>query len=65
LAGIPGLSLPNGLADEDQLPSSIQLLAPAREDQRLYSVGAVLEKAHESIWGKRMIDFAPEVKAGA
>jgi aspartyl-tRNA(Asn)/glutamyl-tRNA(Gln) amidotransferase subunit A len=65
LAGIPGLSLPNGLADEDQLPSSIQLLAPAREDKRLYSVGAVLEKAHENVWGKRMIDFAPEVKAGA
>lgn len=65
LAGIPGLSLPNGLADEDQLPSSIQLLAPAREDKRLYSVGAVLEKAHENVWGKKMIDFAPEVKAGA
>lgn len=65
LAGIPGLSLPNGLADEDQLPSSIQLLAPAREDKRLYSVGSVLEKAHENVWGKRMIDFAPEVKAGA
>jgi aspartyl-tRNA(Asn)/glutamyl-tRNA(Gln) amidotransferase subunit A len=65
LAGIPGLSLPNGLADEDQLPSSIQLLAPAREDKRLYAVGSVLEKAHENVWGKRMIDFAPEVKAGA
>jgi len=65
LAGIPGLSLPNGLADEDQLPSSIQLLAPAREDKRLYSVGSVLEKVHENVWGKRMIDFAPEVKAGA
>ncbi len=65
LAGIPGLSLPNGLADEDNLPSSIQLLAPAREDKRLYSVGSVLEKAHENVWGKRMIDFAPEVKAGA
>lgn len=65
LAGIPGMSLPNGLADEDQLPSSIQLLAPAREEKRLYAVGSVLEKAHESVWGKRMIDFAPEVKAGA
>jgi aspartyl-tRNA(Asn)/glutamyl-tRNA(Gln) amidotransferase subunit A len=65
LAGIPGLSLPNGLADEDQLPSSIQLLANARAEKRLYEVGAVLEKAHENVWGKRMIDFAPEVKAGA
>jgi aspartyl-tRNA(Asn)/glutamyl-tRNA(Gln) amidotransferase subunit A len=65
LAGIPGMSLPNGLADEDGLPSSIQLLAPARGEQKLYSVGSVLEKAHEGVWGKRMIDFAPEVKAGA
>lgn len=65
LAGVPGLSLPNGLADEDGLPSSIQFLAPARADHRLYEVGAVLEREHENIWGKRMIDFAPEVKAGA
>lgn len=65
LAGIPGMSLPNGLADEDQLPSSIQLLAPARGEKKLYEVGSVLEKAHEGVWGKRMIDFAPAVKAGA
>ena len=65
LAGIPGMSLPNGLADEDDLPSSIQLLAPARGEKKLYEVGSVLEKAHEGVWGKRMIDFAPEVKAGA
>ena len=30
LAGVPGLSLPGGLADEDGLPVGIQLLAPAR-----------------------------------
>jgi aspartyl-tRNA(Asn)/glutamyl-tRNA(Gln) amidotransferase subunit A len=65
LAGTPGISVPNGLADEDGLPSGIQLLAPAREDKRLYSIGAALEALHESVWGKRMIDFAPEVKAGA
>jgi aspartyl-tRNA(Asn)/glutamyl-tRNA(Gln) amidotransferase subunit A len=65
LAGTPGMSIPNGLADEDGLPSGIQLLAPAREDKRLYSIGAALEALHEGVWGKRMIDFAPEVKAGA
>lgn len=62
LAGIPGMSLPNGLAEEDGLPVGIQLLAPAREDARLYQVGGFLEKAHEDIWGKRMIDFAPELE---
>jgi aspartyl-tRNA(Asn)/glutamyl-tRNA(Gln) amidotransferase subunit A len=62
LAGIPGMSVPNGLADEDGLPTGIQLLAPARADARLYQVGAALEKMHEDIWGKRMIDFAPELE---
>ena len=62
LAGIPGMSLPNGLADEDGLPVGIQLLAPARQDARLYQVGATLEAMHEQVWGKRMIDFAPELE---
>ncbi len=65
LAGTPGMSIPNGLATEDDLPSGIQLLAPAREDKRLYAIGAALEALQEGVWGKRMIDFAPEVKAGA
>ena len=39
LAGIPGISLPAGLAAEDGLPVGIQFLAPAREDARLYTVG--------------------------
>ncbi len=30
LAGVPGMSLPSGLADEDGLPAGIQILAPAR-----------------------------------
>lgn len=62
LAGIPGMSLPNGLAEEDGLPVGIQLLAPAHEDARLYQVGGFLEQAHEQVWGKRMIDFAPELE---
>jgi aspartyl-tRNA(Asn)/glutamyl-tRNA(Gln) amidotransferase subunit A len=62
LAGIPGMSIPIGLADEDNLPVGLQLLAPARGDARLYQVGAALEKMHEDIWGKRMIDFAPELE---
>ncbi|WP_296630025.1 Asp-tRNA(Asn)/Glu-tRNA(Gln) amidotransferase subunit GatA [Rhodoluna sp.] len=61
LAGIPGIAVPNGLAEEN-MPSGIQFLAPAREDARLYQVGATLEKLHEDVWGKRMIDFAPELQ---
>ena len=61
LAGIPGMAIPNGMA-ENNMPSGIQLLAPAREDARLYQVGAALEKMHEEVWGKRMIDFAPALE---
>ncbi len=61
LAGIPGLSLPGGLADEDNLPVGIQLLAPAREDARLYRVGAVLESILEEKWGGHLLAQAPEL----
>ena len=44
-------SFPCGLADEDGLPVGLQLLAPARQDARLYRVGAVLESLLEAKWG--------------
>ncbi|YAL84194.1 Asp-tRNA(Asn)/Glu-tRNA(Gln) amidotransferase subunit GatA [Dermacoccaceae bacterium W4C1] len=50
LAGIPGMSLPAGLA-EDGLPVGFQVLAPATKDERLYSVGAALEAALHQKWG--------------
>jgi aspartyl-tRNA(Asn)/glutamyl-tRNA(Gln) amidotransferase subunit A len=62
LAGIPGISLPIGTADEDNLPVGIQFLAPAMEDARLYSVGAALEGILEAKWGKTMMGFAPNVE---
>src|SRR6476620_11741796 len=33
LAGVPGMSIPSGLADEDGLPAGIQILAPAMKDE--------------------------------
>ena len=47
LAGIPGLSLPIGTAEEDGLPVGRQLLAPAFEDARLYRAGAAIERLIE------------------
>jgi aspartyl-tRNA(Asn)/glutamyl-tRNA(Gln) amidotransferase subunit A len=35
LAGVPGISVPNGLAEEDGLPTGVQVLAPALADDRL------------------------------
>ncbi|WP_171041329.1 Asp-tRNA(Asn)/Glu-tRNA(Gln) amidotransferase subunit GatA [Sinomonas susongensis] len=63
LAGVPGLSLPGGLADEDGLPVGIQLLAPAREDARLYRVGAALESLLEAQWGGPLLSKAPVLGA--
>jgi len=51
LAGVPAISLPAGVADEDGLPVGIQFTAPAREDARLYRVGAGLEALLNDTWG--------------
>jgi len=63
LAGVPGMSLPSGLADEDGLPAGIQILAPATMDERLYAVGAALEAALVDRWGAPILDRAPELGA--
>ncbi|MBB2985342.1 Asp-tRNA(Asn)/Glu-tRNA(Gln) amidotransferase subunit GatA [Terracoccus luteus] len=63
LAGVPGMSVPSGLADEDGLPAGIQILAPAMKDERLYSVGAALEAALLDRWGGPILDRAPALGA--
>ena len=63
LAGLPGMGLPMGLAPEDGLPTGIQLMAPARADARLYTVGAALEALLEDTWGHTLISRAPELSA--
>jgi aspartyl-tRNA(Asn)/glutamyl-tRNA(Gln) amidotransferase subunit A len=61
LAGVPGMSIPSGLADEDGLPAGIQILAPAGRDERLYGVGAALEKMLVGKWGGPLLAKAPEL----
>jgi aspartyl-tRNA(Asn)/glutamyl-tRNA(Gln) amidotransferase subunit A len=61
LAGVPGLSVPSGLADEDGLPTGFQVLAPATADDRLYRVGAALEAMLLDRWGAPLLDKAPEL----
>ncbi|MDN5797098.1 MAG: Asp-tRNA(Asn)/Glu-tRNA(Gln) amidotransferase subunit GatA [Intrasporangium sp.] len=65
LAGVPGMSLPSGLADEDGLPAGIQILAPAMRDERLYSVGAALERALVDRWGGLLLDRVPQLDGTA
>ncbi len=56
LAGIPGISVPSGVTDEDGLPAGLQVLAPAMADDRVYRVGAALEAMLEQQWGGRLLD---------
>jgi aspartyl-tRNA(Asn)/glutamyl-tRNA(Gln) amidotransferase subunit A len=60
LAGIPGISIPSGLAAEDGLPVGIQFLAPARHDARLYEVAAGLESLLHAQWGGPLTAQAPD-----
>lgn len=60
LAGIPGMSVPSGLAAEDGLPTGLQVLAPAMADDRLYLVGAALERMLQEQWGGPLLDRVPE-----
>jgi aspartyl-tRNA(Asn)/glutamyl-tRNA(Gln) amidotransferase subunit A len=65
LAGVPGLSLPSGLADDDGLPAGIQILAPACEDARLYTTAAPLELLLSEHLGAPVIDAVPALEASA
>ncbi|WP_153394220.1 Asp-tRNA(Asn)/Glu-tRNA(Gln) amidotransferase subunit GatA [Ornithinicoccus halotolerans] len=64
LAGVPGLSVPAGIAG-DGLPVGVQLLAPATSDERMYAVGAALEARLAAQWGGSgsVLDRAPDVSA--
>ena len=61
LAGLPGMSLPAGLAAEDGLPVGFQILAPAMHDDRLYTVGAALEGALTDRWGGPILGGIPDL----
>ena len=59
LAGVPGLSLPAGLA-EDGLPVGFQFLAPLQADDRLYNAAAALERTLLERWGGPLLPPAVE-----
>ncbi len=65
LSGVPGISVPSGLADEDGLPAGVQILAPALADDRVYRVGAALEKLLAERWGGPLLDQAPALEGAS
>jgi aspartyl-tRNA(Asn)/glutamyl-tRNA(Gln) amidotransferase subunit A len=58
LAGVPAISVPIGLAKEDQMPVGLQIIAPAMNDHKNYRVAAAIEKAQGEILIKQIGDLA-------
>jgi aspartyl-tRNA(Asn)/glutamyl-tRNA(Gln) amidotransferase subunit A len=65
LAGNASASFPIGLAPEDGLPVGLQVMAPPLADDRLYRVGAALERALVSQWGAPLLSSIPELMESA
>jgi len=63
MAGIGGMSLPCGLASEDNLPVGFQIMSPAMKDDLMYQVGGTLEAALTSKWGAPLMSKAPALGA--
>lgn len=47
LAGLCGMSVPSGMASDTNLPTGLQIMAPAFADDRLYKVGAAYEAGRD------------------
>jgi aspartyl-tRNA(Asn)/glutamyl-tRNA(Gln) amidotransferase subunit A len=59
LAGMPAMSIPIGLAPEDNLPTGLQIMAPTLADDRMYRVGAAVERALRERTGSLLIEGVP------
>jgi aspartyl-tRNA(Asn)/glutamyl-tRNA(Gln) amidotransferase subunit A len=59
LAGVGGMSVPIGLADEDQLPVGLQIMTPVMKDDLMYRIGGALEAALLENWGAPLLSKAP------
>ena len=63
LYGGPAMSLPCGLSEG--LPVGLQVMAPTLADDRLYRVGAAVERAYRDRWGGPLLDQAPALAVPA
>ena len=58
LAGVPAISVPIGLASEDQMPVGLQVIAPAMQDHKNYQVAAAIEAAQNGLLINQVPDLA-------
>lgn len=62
MAGNAAGSFPCGLSGTDGMPVGIQVMAPIMADDRVYRVGAALERGMEEKWGGPLLRRAPELE---
>ena len=62
LAGNASASFPVGLSPDDNMPVGFHVMAPAMADDRLYRVGAALERSLETTWGGPLLDRIPTLE---
>jgi aspartyl-tRNA(Asn)/glutamyl-tRNA(Gln) amidotransferase subunit A len=61
MAGIGAMSLPSGLAEEDNLPAGFHIMSAAMKDDLMYQVGGTLEAALLNKWGAPLLSNAPDL----
>ncbi|WCC80833.1 Asp-tRNA(Asn)/Glu-tRNA(Gln) amidotransferase subunit GatA [Cutibacterium equinum] len=62
MAGSPAGSFPIGLSETDGMPVGMQVMAPIMADDRVYRVGAALERLLNEKWGGPLLAQAPELR---
>lgn len=65
MAGSPAGSFPIGLSETDGMPVGMQVMAPIMADDRVYRVGATLERLLNEKWGAPLLAKVPELREEA
>lgn len=64
MAGNAAASFPCGLSPDDGLPVGFQVMAPPLADDRVYLVGAALERELDQRWGGGLLKLLADTPAG-
>ncbi|BCQ02661.1 Asp-tRNA(Asn)/Glu-tRNA(Gln) amidotransferase subunit GatA [Cutibacterium avidum] len=65
MAGSPAGSFPIGLSETDGMPVGMQVMSPIMADDRVYRVGAALERLLNEKWGAPLLAKVPELRGEA
>lgn len=61
MAGIPAMSVPNGVGDEG-LPVGLQILAPAQRDELMYEVAQLVENMSEPYTSEYPVEYSLDIE---